>query len=168
MILSYLTTAARNFKKNKLHTLITISGLSLGMMASILALMFIMDERSFDQFHSKKDRLYRVNKIFVDANKVESKNGESSGMIGPTMREDFAEVESVVRYHPWFDETVLSYGEKSILLNAGELGFTDSTFFQVFDFPLTSGNAKAVLTRPSTIVISEPIAQALFGNENPI
>ena len=121
MILSYFTTAARNFKKNKVHTLITISGLSLGMMASILALMFIMDERSFDQFHSKKDRIYRVNKIFVDANKVESKNGESSGMLGPTMREDFAEVESVVRYHPWYDEAVLSYGDKKILLNEQDL-----------------------------------------------
>jgi putative ABC transport system permease protein len=168
MIASYFTTASRNFRKNKVHTLITISGLSLGLMATVLALMFIMDERSFDQFHSKKDRLYRLNKIFIDANKVASKNGESSGMIGPTMREDFAEVENVVRYHAWFDETVLSYGDKSILLTAQELGFADSTFFQVFDFPLVSGNPRTVLNRPSTIVISETTAHALFGNENPI
>ncbi|HWA35058.1 MAG TPA: ABC transporter permease, partial [Cyclobacteriaceae bacterium] len=168
MILSYLTTAARNFKKNKVHTFITISGLSLGMMATILALMFIMDERSFDQFHSRKNRIYRVNKVFIDPNKVGSKNGESSGMIGPTMREDFPEVESVVRYHPWYEETVLSNGDKTILLNAQDLSVADSTFFQVFDFPLVSGDPKRVLTRPSTIVISEPIAHALFGNENPI
>jgi putative ABC transport system permease protein len=168
MIASYFITAARNFKKNKIHTLITISGLSVGLMATVLAIMFILDERSFDNFHSRKDRLYRLNKIFIDANKVGSKNGESSGMIGPTMREDFAEVENVVRYHPWFDETVLSYGNKSILLDAQDLGFADSTFFQVFDFQLVSGNPKTALRRPSTIVISEPIAQALFGNENPI
>ncbi len=168
MILSYFTVAARNFKKNKVHTVITISGLSLGIMATLLALMFIIDERSFDQFHSKKDRIYRVNKIFVDPNKVESKNGESSGMIGPTMRDDFAEVESVVRYYPWYDQTVLSYGEKTFLMNPQDLSFADSTFFEVFDFPLVTGNPKTVLTRPSTIVISEQIAQALFGNENPI
>ncbi len=168
MIASYFTTAARNFKKNKTHTFITISGLSLGIMATILALTFIVDERSFDQFHSKKDRLYRVNKIFIDPNKVGSKNGESSGMIGPTMRDDFAEVENVVRYQPWGDETVLSHGEKTILLDEQDLSFADSTFFQVFDFPLVSGDPKSVLKRPSTIVISEPIARALFGDENPI
>ena len=168
MILSYFTTAARNFRKNKVHTAITITGLSLGIMASIQALMFIMDERSFDQFHTKKDRLYRLNKIFVAANKVESKNGESSGMIGPTMREDFAEVESVVRYQPWFQETVVSYGDKKVLLKGGDLGFGDSTFFQVFSFPLKTGNPKTVLTRPSTIVISEDLAKSLFGDEEPI
>lgn len=168
MIASYFTTAARNFKKNKVHTLITITGLSLGLMASILALMFIMDEKSFDQFHSKKARLYRLNKVFIDANGVGSKNGESSGLIGPTLHEDFPEVEDFVRYHPWYDETVLSYGDKKVLLNQGDLGFADSSFFQVFDFPLVGGDPQTVLKRPSTMVISEDVAKSLFGNEDPI
>jgi putative ABC transport system permease protein len=168
MIQSYFKTAARNFQKNKIHTSITIFGLSLGIMASVLSLMFILDERSFDQFHTKKDRLFRLNKIFIDANKVASKNGESSGMIGPTMREDFPEVESVVRYHPWYNESVLSYGEKKVLVREQDLSFADSTFFTVFDFPLVRGNAKTALTRPSTIVITEGLAKSLFGDQDPI
>lgn len=137
-------------------------------MASVLSLMFILDERSFDQFHTKKDRLYRLNKVFIDANKVATKNGESSGMIGPTMRDDFAEVESVVRYHPWFQESVVSYGETKVLLSEKDLSFADSAFFSVFDFPLVRGNAKTALTRPSTIVITESLAKSLFGNQDPI
>src|SRR5271154_1611741 len=157
MIRSYLTSAARHFKKNKSHTVINMIGLSLGMTASILAIMFVMDELSFDQFHSKKDRLYRLNKINMGPDGSTTFNSESSGLMGPTMVDEFAEVEKVVRYQPW-DEMVLSHGEKNVLTREGEVIFVDSTFFDVFDFKLLRGNPKTALVRPLTLVLTEKTA----------
>jgi putative ABC transport system permease protein len=168
MIGSYLTAAARNFKKNKVHTLINITGLSLGMMASVLAIMFVMDEKSFDQFHSNKDRLYRLNKVFIQEDGSSQLNAESSGLIGPTMVEEFPEVEKVVRFHPWYEEVLLSRDEKNFIASEADLAFADSTFFEVFDFKLVSGNPRTVLKRPSTIVITESVAKSLFGQQDPI
>ncbi len=168
MIGSYLTAASRNFRKNKVHTVINVVGLGLGMMASILAIMFVMDENSFDQFHSRKDQLFRLNKIFVEEDGSSYMNAESSGMIGPTMVNEFPEVSKVVRFHPWYGETLLSRDEKNMVTNLADLAFADSTFFQVFDFKLISGNPNTVLTRPSTIVLTEKIARSLFGQQDPI
>ncbi len=168
MIKSYFTTAFRNLWRNKFHSSINILGLSIGLAACFLAFMFILDEFSFDQFHSKKDRLYRLNKINLEENGVRSLTAESSGLMGPTMVHDFGEVESVVRYSPQFNDVLLSYRDKNIMVTNGELAFVDSTFFDVFDFKLLRGNPKEVLRRPLTMIITDKLAKTLFGEEDPI
>src|SRR5689334_25355996 len=109
MLKSYFTTTFRNLWRNKFHSGINILGLSIGLAVCFLAFMFILDELSFDQFHSNKDRLYRLNKINLEENGARSLTAESSGMMGPTMVSEFPEVESVVRYSPQFNDVVLSY-----------------------------------------------------------
>lgn len=168
MIKSYFTTAFRNLWRNKIHSSINILGLSIGLAVCFLAFMFILDEISFDQFHSNKDRLYRLNKINLEENGAKSLTAESSGMMGPTMVSEFPEVESVVRYAPQFNDVVLSYQDKNIVTSGGELAFVDSTFFDVFDFKLLRGNSKEALRRPLTIVITDKLAQTLFGKEDPM
>ncbi|MEJ0057860.1 MAG: FtsX-like permease family protein [Bacteroidota bacterium] len=138
------------------------------MMGSILAIMFMMDEKSFDQFHANKDRLFRLNKVFVEDDKSTTLQAESSGLMGPTMVDEFPEVEATVRFHPWYEEVLLSNEEKTLITGEADLAFADSTFFQVFDFKLLRGDPRKVLTRPSTIVITEQVAKSLFGNQDPI
>src|SRR4051812_11596885 len=104
MLRSYFIAAVRNFSRNRLHFLINVLGLSLGLAATLLATMFVVDETSFDSFHSKRDRLYRLNKIAVESTGGTSLTAESSGLMGPTMVVEFPEVESIVRYQPWFDD----------------------------------------------------------------
>lgn len=168
MLNNYLLAVIRNFRKNKLHTSITLLGLALGLMSSLLAILFVLDERNFDSFHSRLDRLYRLNKVVTEENGSTIKTAETSGLMGPTLVEDFQEVESVVRYHPWYSTVVLSNNDRNIELAEKDILMVDSTFFSVFDFPLVRGEATKVLTRPNTIVITESVAQALFGNEDPI
>jgi putative ABC transport system permease protein len=168
MFRNHILAAFRNFKKHKFHTFINVLGLGLGIMASLLAFVFVLDEISFDRFHSKTDRLYRLNKISFEPNGSTFLNAESSGMMGPTMVTEFGEVEKVVRYQPWYNTAVLSNSDRQIELAEMENVFVDSTFFQVFDFELVRGNPKTVLTRPLTIVITESLATTLFGNEDPI
>lgn len=168
MIHSYLTTAARNFKKNKVHTLINMTGLGVGIMTSILAIMFVLDEMSFDKLHGRRDRLYRLNKINTEPDGSTTLTAESSGMMGPTLVEEFPEVEKIVRYQPWFNAIMLSNKDRNVMTLEGELVFADSTFFDVFNFRLLRGNPKTVLTRPLTIVLTGKMAKGLFGDEDPV
>ncbi len=168
MIKSYLITALRHFRKNKLHASINILGLGLGLMVSMLALIFMLDEQSYDTFHAKADRLYRLNKVRTDNDGSTSLNAESSGLFGPGMKAEFPEVEKFVRYQPWYNTVVLSYEGRNISLNEEDAVFVDKDFFDVFDFELERGKKEGVLERPSTIVLTEGIAAALFGSQDPI
>src|SRR5882672_5800533 len=126
MLRSYFTAAARQFKKNKLHALLNITGLGLGIMTSILAVMFVLDEFSFDRFHAKKDRIYRLNKVTMEPDGSIALTAETSGLMGPTMVDEFAEVEKAVRYEPQYEEIVLSRGDKNVIIKEGDLVFVDS------------------------------------------
>lgn len=168
MLTSYLTAALRNVRKHKLHTFITVVGLALGLMTSLLALMFVMDERSFDTFHSKADRMYRLNKVSLEEDGSTFNTAETSGMMGPTMVAEFGEVERVVRYSPWYNTVMLTNKDRNAELSEKDILIVDSTFFHVFDFELVRGSADEVLTRPGTIVLTETLASSLFGAEDPI
>lgn len=168
MLRNHLIAAFRNFRKNKFHTFINVLGLGLGLMASLLAFVFVLDELSFDAFHSKKDRLYRLNKISFEPDGSTFLNAETSGLMGPTMVTEYGEVEKVVRYQPWYNQVVLTNNDRQVELVEMESVFVDSTFFDVLDFSLVRGNSKTVLMRPLTMVITEEVAQGLFGNEDPI
>lgn len=168
MLKSYFTAAFRNFSKNKLHTVINVLGLSVGLTATLLALIFVLDELSFDTFHTKGDRLYRMNKMRTESDGSTNLNAESSGLYGPGMEDEFPEVEQTVRYQPWYNNVVLSYNDRNIELKESEIVFVDESFFDVFDFTLTKGVKSAALARPETIVLTPGLALALFGNEDPI
>ncbi|MEP2669364.1 MAG: ABC transporter permease [Cyclobacteriaceae bacterium] len=168
MIKSYLLTALRHFRKNKLHASINILGLGLGLMVSMMALIFMLDEQSFDTFHTKAERLYRLNKVRTDNQGNTSLNAESSGLYGPGMKDEFPEVEKFVRYQPWYNTVVLSFEGRNITLKEEEAVFVDNDFFNVFDFELVRGNREEALVRPSTIVLTNRIASLLFGSQDPI
>jgi putative ABC transport system permease protein len=168
MIINYLKLAARNINKNRFYTSINVICLTLGLTASILATMFIVDERSFDAFHAKSDRLFRLNKVNFESGGQTSLTGESSGLMGPTMVSEFPEVENCVRFMPWFNPVMLSYNERNVMLQSQEMIFVDSSFFQVFDFRLLKGDEGNALRKPGSIVVTQELAQALFGADDPI
>ncbi|ELR70355.1 putative FtsX-related transmembrane transport protein [Fulvivirga imtechensis AK7] len=167
MIKNYLKIMLRNMLKHRAYLLINILGLVVAVSCSIFAIAFIADEYAYDQFHSKKDRLYRLNKKNVSINTGESfLTAETSGLMGPTLNAEYPEVENVARVMPWFDETVISYNDKKS--KVGNLLFVDSTFFHLFDFKLLRGNPDKALVAPSSIVLTESLAKKLFGEEDPL
>lgn len=168
MLKNYLLVAWRNMKRNKGYFFIHVIGLSVGLAATLLAFVFVLDELSYDQFHGKKDRIYRLNKVVTEADGSTTLTSESSGLMGPTMRDEFPEIEEIVRYEPWFDEVLLYRDDQNVFVNEGDFAFADSTFFKVFDFRLLKGDAATALGRPATVVITREVAQVLFGDEDPI
>ena len=156
MFKNYLKISLRNLLRYKGYSLINIVGLAIGITCTIMIFLFVQDEMSFDNFHTKSDRLYRLNKKVTHQTGGTEWHAITPGLMGPTMVSDFPEVEQSLRLLPWFDDVLMTRGETS--LKVSNVVFADSNFFDIFDFRLLQGNAKTALVEPLSIILSEKTA----------
>lgn len=164
MFRNYLLVAFRNLKKQKSFSLINIFGLTLGISCCLLIFLFIMNEFSFDKFHSKADRLYRVMRI-ANMNGQNERIPYLSAPYGPALKSDFpSDIEETVRVMP--SNGLLESGNQAF--NEKKVYFTDDNFFSVFDFKLLKGDPGSVLKDEGSIVITAAMAKKYFGAEDPI
>jgi len=165
--LNYLQTTFRSVLKNKAYFAINLLGLILAITCGWFALVYIQDELKFDQGHSEKDQIYRLYKRNYKPNEnTDHLTYETSGLMAPTMKDEFPEVEDFTRFCPWFEDAILSFEETNV--QTEHFYFADSNFFQFFDYEVTAGDPIRFLSVPSSIVLSESTARSLFGNEDPI
>jgi putative ABC transport system permease protein len=145
--------------------LINLVGLTLGVAASILILLFVMDELSFDKFHKDSDRIYRVS-VLGKIQGPEIRAAVSCVPIGPALVKELPGVEQYTRLFPFGGDPLVRYEDKSFI----EDGFlyADSTFFDVFTARFIAGNAGKALNRPNTLVITRSIAMKYFGSTDVI
>ena len=163
MLKNYFKIAIRNLLKNKAFSLINILGLSIGMAACIFILLWVQDELSFDTYHEKADRIYRL--ITRDQTDAADGSARVGAPWGPAMQQDYPEVADFVRFR-YTGRSLVRYDDKTAFEEGGL--FADSTIFNIFSFPLLKGNPETALTEPNSIVITEPLAKKYFGDENPI
>ncbi len=162
MLKNYAKIIYRTLARSPGYTAINVGGLALGVAGCILIALFVRDELSYDRFHEKADRIYRV-----------TNRGErlaTSALLAPTMEEELPEVERAVRLSrrwSFADDVLVTRGDASFY-EGGFLFFTDPAFFEVFSFPLLKGNPETALERPFTVVLSETMARKYFGGEDPI
>lgn len=126
MLKNYLKIALRNILKYKGYSLINILGLAIGMACCMVILLYVRHELSFDRFHSKAERIFRLNKIATSQDGVAEHHAISSGAMGPALTSNYAEVEQSLRVLPWFDEVLMTAGEKT--LKVSNVVFADSNF----------------------------------------
>jgi putative ABC transport system permease protein len=163
MIKNYLKIAFRNLLRHKTFSFINIMGLAVGMTACFLIFLYVSFETSYDNFHTKADRIYRV----VTDTKTPSETisqGMTTTPIAINIKKDFPEVADAVRLaRDGFlvrKDNVKFQEERSVL--------ADSTLFNVFDFPLVAGNRNTALKEPMSIILSQSAAKKYFGNTNPM
>lgn len=169
MLLNYLKIAYRNFINHKIYSIINVGGLAIGLTCFILIFLYIRDEMSYDQFHDKSDRTYRLVEHF------ESEGvGEHSASLpfptGPTLGADFeSQVEAMTRLFNFQSPSLaLANRERDKAFNESRIFFVDSTFFDVFDFELLAGDKQRALDEPNSILLTETMAHKYFGNEDPL
>jgi len=161
---NFFTVALRNISKNKVFTLINVSGLAIGLASSILILLFIVKELSFDRFNEHKHRIYR---LYIDGviGEQSFRGAWTSMVMAPTFAEEIPEIENYVRFDVytqsliWYDEE--RYVEDHFL-------FADSSIFDIFSINLIKGNAATALTKPNSILITEEKARRYFGDMDPL
>jgi putative ABC transport system permease protein len=164
MFKNFLKVAIRNIVRQKIYSLINIIGLAIGLACSLLIMVFITHELSYDQFHGKKDRIYRLC-IKGKLGETEMNMAYTAVPTASAFNDEFPEITEAVRLEPWND-MLFKYGEKTFVED--DLLWADSSFFKIFDFKLVSGQADRVLTEPQTIVITEKMANKYFGDEDPL
>ncbi len=162
MIRNYLLTALRYIFRNKRFSLLNIFGLSLSMSVCMLIIVVIVDQLSYDQFHTKKERIYRVQSIDSLSN-VSLKYASTTFPLGYELANNYPFVEkTVVLNNSFFGEAAKD--EALIRINGI---YASEDFFKVFDFPLKSGTPEDVLKEPYTMVLQEEVAMKFFGEEDP-
>lgn len=159
MIKNYIKIALRNLLRHKFFSLINIFGLAAGMSICLLIISMLMEQKSFDQFHANKDRIYRIN-TDRHPDKITATSPEL--LAGELTK--YAAVAQTTRLKRGFGGDA-TYNQTIIPI----LGFfADDNFLEVFDFPLKYGNPKTALSAPFSILLSQETAEKLFGQENPV
>ena len=164
MIKNYLKIAWRNIWKNKVFSAINIIGLSVGMAACIVIMLFVSYERSFDNFHTKN--IYRLNEVqTIGEQGATQKVALSMFPMGPTLKQEFPEIKNFTRIH-WDEKYQLTKDGKKIFLP--QVFFVDSTFLKIFDFKVIRGEGQTALLKPHSALLTEETAKKLFGDADPI
>ena len=154
----------RSFKRQRAYIIINILGLTIGILCSLLIALYVMNEASYDRYNVKKDRIFRL----VLDGKIggqEIVGAYTSAPMGPTMLNEFPEVEGFLRMNGR-GPTVVKYQDLTFTEN--DLIEADSSFFDFFSIPVLQGDAQNLLNSPRRLVLSESTALKIFGDENPV
>lgn len=172
MLKNYIKVAIRSLLKNRIYTVINILGLSIGIASSLLILLHVEDELSYDKFHVNGDNIYKfvLERVYPDHNTNYAIVPHSFSEV---IKKDFPEVKNVVRMfgnapnNPIVVQYVDDNGEVKRFEETAFMA-ADSTFFDIFNFNLTKGDPATALSSPQNMVITESIAIKYFGQEDPI
>jgi putative ABC transport system permease protein len=163
MFKNYFITSMRSLMRSKGFSAINIIGLAVGFATFSLISFYVYNELTFDQYHQKADRIFRIVENLRTENE-ELFQSTSSPPMGPHFLKDFPEVESYVRFQQWSllaqRNEISSYERDSYI--------ADSTVFDIFSFNLVKGDKKTALREPFSIVLTASMAKKYFGNEDPI
>ena len=164
MIKNYLKIAFRNLQRNKTYTLLNILGLSVGIAASLLIFVVIRFQTSFDNFHTKKDQIYRVGSQFHTQDGVDYSDGVSFPT-GPALRIDFPQIKEVASiYRDGGQITLEEKDKQQKRLREDNFYYAEPEFFKMFDFGWLSGDATTCLKNPNDAVLTQEIAEKYFGS----
>jgi putative ABC transport system permease protein len=160
MIKTYLKVAARNLACHKGYAVLNIVGLALGIAISLLLIAFVLDERGYDRFHEKADRIHVLTSAIGQGGLAVS----STPFLGGLMKQEFPEVERVARY--WRIRTHVQAPNGGILEQS--VALVDPSFFEIFTLPLKAGLAARALDGPDGLVLSAATAVRFFGSADPV
>ena len=168
MLRSYFKIAWRNLWRNKSYTFINILGLASGIASAILIFSVVSYQFSFDSFHPEANRIYRVvTEYHTDATEYQPGVPQP---LGKAFRNDFTFIEKSARVFIFNKALISLPGEKEVKKFEEDDGvaYAEPEFFDIFRFPLVSGDHNAALTQPNTALITQKIATKYFGAEDPI
>lgn len=163
MLKNYLLISLRNIRQSPLYAFINVLSLAIGVAACLVIFLFIRDERSFDNFHSKGSQIYRLDEVQNFTGTNLQKVALTMPGMGPALLKDYPEVENYTRFmcRP---KQLLVKDEKRFLLPF--IATVDSTFLDIFDFKVLQGDRKSALDDPYSIMITETTALKFFNSLN--
>ncbi|HEV7347754.1 ABC transporter permease [Telluribacter sp.] len=166
MLKNYLRIALRQLWRNRLFSLLTILGLTVGLAVSMFIAMYVWHELHYDRFHPFAERTY----LTVSVSKFDGNDIITYGLhesFGREVKQQLPEVEQVVRYTEGSGAVVLQ-SDAEHRFKQDKIGFADSTLLTVLGFKLAEGDYRTALSRPGQIVLTRDVAERYFGDQNPV
>jgi putative ABC transport system permease protein len=160
MFKTYFKLAYRNIIRDKVYSIINITGLAIGLASSILILLWVQNELSYDKFHKNANQIYRVTSEFGDSKSAANSAGMPFGLMA-----EMPVVKNAVRLGQSLD-VLLETGNKKF--EEKRVFYADASFMDVFSYPLIKGDRATALKQVDAILITQEMATKYFGNENPI
>jgi putative ABC transport system permease protein len=165
MIKNFFKIAFRNIARHKGFTFINVTGLAIGLAASLLILLWVQDEFSFERFNLNSENIYRVEEDqFYSGARYHVTVTPVPG--GPVWKEKIPEIEDQVRINQWLPRVLFKYGDKVFFESS--IAGVDSQLLKIFTFPLSMGDAATALNAPHSIILSQKLATKYFGKTNPV
>src|SRR5579862_8743205 len=164
MFKNYFKIAWRNLTANKIYSFINIAGLSIGLACAMLILLYVKDESSYDRFFENVNTIFRITTQGIDKNGVKGGKDSNTGyMPGPRFARNIPDIKYFVRVESGTENIKTGTEVKD-----QDLLYVDSSFFDVFSFPVITGNRHTCLQDPSSVVLSEDEAKKQFGTTDAI
>jgi putative ABC transport system permease protein len=163
MIKSYFQLAMRNLWRNKVFSLINIAGLSVGLAACMLIILYLKDEQSFDRFHKNQAQIYRITSATQSTDGAIRPSGITGMMPGPEFTAAIPEIASFLRLR----ESGYTIRQNDAIFDQSAL-VVDDNFFSMFSFPLIEGDVKTALKDMHSVVLTELSAKKYFGNKKAV
>lgn len=168
MFRNYLLIASRNFKSQKLFTLLNMFGLALGLASSILIFLYVSDELRYDDMHPYYQDTYRIGTTWSNPDGRSFSNTESPGFFVRYLKDNRTEVTYATRIAYIGYPTSLNYKAKDKIILTEEIRWAEPNFTEVLAFDLLHGNQQKMFEQYNSMVMSETGAKKLFGNSDPI
>ena len=173
MVKSYLKTALRNILRSKSFSIINVTGLSIGVAAFLLIIVYVSSELDYDKFHRNSSNIYRVTLDQYLNNELILTSAENYPGVGPAMTTEFPEVRSFARLYNmgYKNNLVITYEDAPngpVQFKHRKFLYADSSFLPMFGYSMKYGQAEQALKEPFSAVISEEYAAKYFGDEDPI
>ena len=162
MFQNYFKVALRNITRYKFYAAINILGMTIGLTACLVIILYIADELSYDKFHRNAERIYQVG-LHGKIGGQDLHVATTCPPMGPALVDEIPEVESSTRIASYFGQPSFKVDEK--VFAESKVFFVDSNFFQFFDFKLIEGDPLTVLKEPNTLVMTEEMAIKYFGRK---
>ena len=164
MLKNLFKTALRHIIKHYGYSILNILGLTLGISSALFLIIYVADEMSYDRYHEKADRIYRV------STKITEPDDQFTWIVaqlpfGPQVAKDYPEVQSFVRFIN-MPRALYKYEDK--VFNEEDFYYVDSTLFDIFTYKVVKGDVKSAISEPNKIAITEKIAARYFGKTDPI
>jgi putative ABC transport system permease protein len=164
MLRNLIKTAIRHILKHMGYSILNILGLTLGISSALFLIIYVADEVSYDRYHEKADRIYRVSTKITEPDDQFTWN-VAQIPFGPQVVQDYPDVQSFVRFIN-MPRALYKYEDKEF--NEENFFYVDSTLFDIFSYEVIKGDVKAALLEPKKIVLTEKIAAKYFGKTDPI
>lgn len=161
MFKHFINITFGSIKKNKINTLITLFGLSIGLACTIIITLWVKYELSYDRFHENPQDLYKA------AFSYDPQDFHAYILPAPValhLKEKYPEVKNTTVFYKWRNKKIIQ-GENKFLVNGS---FVEPSFFSMFNFPFKNGSLSDAFIHPNSIVLTQTLAEKLFGQKNPI